>query len=219
MDISQLNGFDYFIAVILALSVLLGVKRGLLCEIIALISWLAAFAIAIIFTDALVVHMNNYVKTEFLSVMASFTLLFAGTLIIGAIVNYLASSLTSSMGGLSFMNHLLGSIFGLIRGGIISLFIVFILVNTPTAEASWFKEAQSVIFLKEPIHLIQARVLPSPKDKEKQQVFTEQEEMQTEEATPSSESEIGNIEEKETITDALVEEAKSENTENTDSTE
>ena len=53
IQFSHFNWFDYFLVVIIFLSLLYGLRRGFLREIISSVSWLAAFFVAIMFASDL----------------------------------------------------------------------------------------------------------------------------------------------------------------------
>jgi len=141
MSLIHFNWFDYCLVGIVFLSLIFGLLRGFLREIISLITWIAAFFVAIMFTSELVVYFNQYIKTEFLSSLASFLSLFIVTLIIGALINYIVTSIVRKT-GLSIPDRFLGAVFGFIRGFLIALLVIFLLTNTQWQEKKWFQKSQ-----------------------------------------------------------------------------
>src|SRR5690242_11242791 len=102
---SNLNWIDYVILAIFFLSVLAGFARGLVREIVSLVTIVAAFVIATMFSNALAesftsapsvqnavtqatntIGMNTAQPVSYLAIGVAFALLFAGTLVVGAIV-------------------------------------------------------------------------------------------------------------------------------------
>ena len=151
MDISQLNWFDYCAIVIIASSLLIGAIRGFFHEVIALLTWASAFTISILFAEELSSYICHYIKIESLSVIISFLLLFITVLIIGTIINYLVVSFVMRSMNLIWINHFFGAIFGFVRGGVITLLVVFLLANTAIQAKDWFKKSYSAQLLKYPV--------------------------------------------------------------------
>jgi len=159
MDFSQLTWFDYCIIVVISFSILLGIKRGLLREVISLMTWIAAFIVAIVFSEDLaLLYIKQYVGDEFLSLIISFLVLFIMTLTIGMIVNYIVTGLIVTAGNIIWINHIFGGFFGFLRGLMVTLLIMFLLMSTPTRDQEWFKKSQTTIVLKEPIHWMQQHI-------------------------------------------------------------
>lgn len=57
-----MNWADYFIVIVIALSMLMGLWRGLLREVISLTTWIAAFAIAYLFSEDGAAHLTPYIN-------------------------------------------------------------------------------------------------------------------------------------------------------------
>ncbi|MFW8696320.1 CvpA family protein, partial [Mesorhizobium japonicum] len=74
----------------------------------------------------------------------SFGLLFAGTVIAGSIVGYVLN-IAFQTGILGFGNRILGAGFGLCRGFIICLVIIFVVQLTPLGSEPWWHQSQIVI--------------------------------------------------------------------------
>jgi membrane protein required for colicin V production len=169
MDFSQLTWFDFCIIVLMSFSVLLGIKRGLLREVISLLSWVAAFTIAIVFSEDLaLLYIKHYVGNEFLSLVISFLVLFLTTLTIGLIINYVVAGFIVSAGNIIWINHIFGAVFGFLRGIMITVFIMFLLMSTPMREQAWFQKAQTTMLLKTPISWMQQHIKMSVPSKKEQ---------------------------------------------------
>lgn len=136
--ISSFNVIDYIILAIFAISVLAGLMRGLVKEIISLITWIAAFVIASYFAADLALAFSGSQHAaqttehhiSLLSLGLSFVALFVGTLLVGSLLNYFISSAVET-GGISFANRFLGGLFGLLRGVLIIFFIIFLAQLAP----------------------------------------------------------------------------------------
>ncbi len=60
-----MNWADYLIIVLIALSMLIGLWRGLLREVISLTTWIAAFAIALLFAEDGAAHLTPYLVVHY----------------------------------------------------------------------------------------------------------------------------------------------------------
>ncbi len=135
--------FDYTVIAIVILSALLGWWRGLVYEILALLGWVAAYAVARLFAAGAAPLMPAALGVEAARMTAAFAVLFTGTLIIGGIVAWLLSKLVKWV-GLGWMDGLLGALFGVLRGVLVVLALVLLagLTGLPK-EASWRNAASS----------------------------------------------------------------------------
>lgn len=141
------NWVDFFIIGILSLSVLAGFSRGFIREILSIAVWVIAYIIATTFalslaqtfTGSKLAGADTSISTFSLSM--SFLALFIGTLIIGGIFNYFISSILTSI-GLGFINRVLGAIFGLLRGFLITLAMLYIALLTPFGSDPALKNSQ-----------------------------------------------------------------------------
>lgn len=149
---SNLNWVDFLVLGIFFLSMVVGLMRGLLKEIIAIITWIVGFIIATLFSSTLAAMFTNtpQVQSAFssagnaigmkttqslsmLSVGISFMLILFGVIIIGKIISYLITGIFIGT-NLSMANRFLGAIFGLIRGFLMVLLMMFIINFTPIAK-------------------------------------------------------------------------------------
>lgn len=159
---SNLNWVDILILCVFLFSVLAGLMRGLVKEIISLLTWIAAFIIAIIFSSKLaalftgtqqvqsaISSASNAVGTSaaqsisVLSVGVSFIILFVGTLLIGSIIGSIISKAVDSV-GIGFINRFLGGVFGLARAFLLVLVGMFLIQLTTLQQQPWWVQSQFV---------------------------------------------------------------------------
>ena len=115
--------FDLVVVVIVGLSVLLSLIRGMVREVLALGAWVLAFVAANALASEVAPWMPDALPTEELRFLAGFLCVFIGVLIAMSVLAILASKLVKSA-GLGVEDRLLGGIFGLARG----LFVVLVIV-------------------------------------------------------------------------------------------
>ena len=136
-----MTAIDYAVLLILAASVLLGVMRGFVREVLSLVAWIAAFWCANHFSPALSGMLPKAVSGEPIRIMLAFAAIFLGMLIVTALVTMLVSGLVKKV-GLGWVDSLLGSVFGLARGGLIVVVLVLLAGLTSIPESETWKHAQ-----------------------------------------------------------------------------
>jgi len=136
-----MNWADWTIIGILAISSLIGLKRGFVKEALSLACWAVAFIIAMTFHEALAVLLADSVSTPSVRKMLAFGALFAATLVVGAMVNYLIGELVR-MTGLSGTDRMFGMVFGSARGVVIVMAILLLLPPLiPVNQDPWWKQS------------------------------------------------------------------------------
>lgn len=135
-----MNWADYLIVIIIALSMLIGLWRGLLREVISLATWIAAFAIAFLFAEDGAAHLMPYIDVPSLRAAAAFGGLFLATLLLGGLVGILASYLVDYT-GLTGTDRVLGMVFGLGRGAIVIAILVLAAGLTPIPRDPWWQQS------------------------------------------------------------------------------
>jgi membrane protein required for colicin V production len=129
--------FDYTVLSIVGISVLIGIWRGVVSELLALAAWLVAFFTAREFATSLVPWLTNWIAEPSLCLAVAYAGIFVGVLLIFAILRF-AISMMISAAGLGVLDRLLGAFFGAVRGTLIVLIAVMIAGLTPlTAQPYW----------------------------------------------------------------------------------
>jgi len=136
-----MNWADYLIVIVIALSMLIGLWRGLLREVISLATWIAAFAIAFLFAEDGAAHLAPYLDVPSLRVAAAFGGLFLATLLLGGLVGIVASQLVDYT-GLTGTDRVLGMVFGLGRGAVVIAILVLAAGLTPLPKDPWWQESR-----------------------------------------------------------------------------
>ncbi len=133
----SLGTLDWIFLAVLLLSMLLGLWRGLMVELLSVAGWIAAFVVAQMFATQVGQWLPMDGSATQLRYAAGFALAFLGTLIASGLLGWLAKKMLASV-GLSGLDRLLGATFGLVRGAIILLAVATVVLMTPmkTGE-SW----------------------------------------------------------------------------------
>lgn len=153
-----MNWVDISVLAIVFLSAVISVIRGFVREALSLAAWIAAFWVAFTFTDNMAVMLADHIETPSLRLVAGFTILFLATLIIAALVNFLAVQLVVKT-GLSGTDRMLGVIFGIARGVVIVGILVLLAGLTPIPQDPWW-EASTLIPHFEALAILLRGLLP-----------------------------------------------------------
>lgn len=139
---------DVVILALIALSAILSLFRGFVKEALALASWLVALWVAMTFYEDLAAWLGQWITLPSGQKIVAFAALFICVLLLGALVNYLASRLVSRT-GLTGTDKLLGIIFGVARGGVIVAILVLLAGLTPLPQDPWWQDSQFLGYFEE----------------------------------------------------------------------
>ncbi|WP_371193416.1 CvpA family protein [Glaciecola sp. SC05] len=135
-----MNWFDFTILGIIVFSAVISVVRGFVKEALSLIVWLSAFFVASQFYLHLAKYLSQIDDTMIRNGVAV-AILFIGTLIAGALVNYVISQLVKAT-GLSGTDRVLGAVFGALRGVlVVSAALFFLDTFTPAGGSAWWTQS------------------------------------------------------------------------------
>jgi len=134
------NWADYIIVAILAVSVLIGLWRGLISEVLALAVWAAAFWVAWAFGPSVAGYFEHSIQLPSARILVGYGICFLAVLIAGALVRFLISKLVEGT-GLSGTDRLLGMVFGFVRGVLLVTLAVFLLGFTAFTRDPWWHES------------------------------------------------------------------------------
>lgn len=161
---SSFNWIDYIVLAVFFFSIMGGLTSGFAKEVVSLLSWIAAFVVACLFSQSLAnfftssPHLQNAVSSasssigvsaaqpvSYLALGISFAALFMGTALIGSMIGRFLHYAVEGT-GMSFVNRLLGGLFGAGRGFILVLIGIFLIqlspvINQPAWQASQFVNA------------------------------------------------------------------------------
>lgn len=136
-----LSATDWVLLAVLALSLAVGLWRGLVREVLALMGWVAAFYLAQLEAPRMAQWLPMSGSSATLRYVAGFVVVFVAVLVLSTVLAWLIRRFLSVV-GLGVLDRLLGGVFGLLRGGVILLVLTVVvsmtpLVHTPTWTQSW----------------------------------------------------------------------------------
>jgi len=136
----HLNVADYLIIATVVISGTVGLLRGLLREVIALITWIVAAFVAWHFSGMLEPHLGGLLAQEAVRPWAARLILFVAVLLlghaIGAIVGYFVR-----LSLFTGVDRFLGLVFGLVRGALIVGAAVIVCETVRLDTESWWHES------------------------------------------------------------------------------
>ncbi|MBZ0092482.1 MAG: CvpA family protein [Burkholderiales bacterium] len=117
--------FDYAVLLIIGVSILFSVMRGVVREVLALLSWVAAFFVAKTYVGDVLPYLPKLIPTDTLRLLAAFVVLFLGALLLMSLISIAASELIKTL-GLGAIDKGLGAFFGFARGFLIVCLLVML---------------------------------------------------------------------------------------------
>jgi membrane protein required for colicin V production len=135
-----MTGFDIAVLAVVALSTLLAFARGVVREVIALASWIAAAILALAFGGALAAVLPGLEASPTARQVLAFALIFIGVLMAGALIAHVLTRMVRAV-GLGFLDRLLGAIFGMARGAAIVVLFVLVAGVTALPRQEWWQNA------------------------------------------------------------------------------
>lgn len=132
--------FDYLVLFVLVTSVLISTMRGLVKEMLSLVSWVVAFVIANAYGATLAKFLPEAIPGEAIRLLLAFVVLFIGVRILMGLLGMTVDALVK-VTGLSLADRTLGSLFGVARGLVIVLTAVILCGMTSIPQQPFWKNA------------------------------------------------------------------------------
>lgn len=128
---------DYLLIALIVFSCGAGVVRGLLREVIALLTWILAFWIAWHYASVLEPRLGGALANEGVRVWAARTIIFVAVILIGTCIGAIVGHLVR-LSIFSGTDRFFGGIFGFLRGLVmIGLFVILCHALRLNAEPWW----------------------------------------------------------------------------------
>jgi len=131
-----MNGLDFVVIGILLFSMLLGLWRGLLYEILSLLGW--PIAIILSKLSAASVAPLIPIAQEEMRVTAAYALVFIAALIVWGIVARLIAKMLKAIGS-DWADRAMGGLFGVMRGVLVVLVLVWLAGLTHVPEQPFWR--------------------------------------------------------------------------------
>ena len=125
------------------MSLILGLFRGLVREVLALSAWVLAGWLTWCYGATLGNYLMAWLNTERLSYFAGLGVMFISSLIAFTLISRVAYK-QFRISGLTAMNRILGAIFGIARGVFVSTLLLLGAQFSPATEANWYRNSELV---------------------------------------------------------------------------
>lgn len=155
---SAVGWVDWMFLGILVLSLIVGLMRGLVLEILSLLGWLAAYLAAQWLTPTLAPHVPIGKAGSPLNHAVAFACTFIAALIVWGLLARLVRLLIRAT-PLSPIDRVLGATFGVARAVVVMLAITTVVMLTSLAKTSAWRESRGGVWLNGALHGIKP-VLP-----------------------------------------------------------
>jgi len=119
-----MNWVDASIMIVTGLSCIFGIWRGLVKEVLSLVTWVFALLVARMYSEVVADVLFSSFDNITVRYVTAFALIFIGVMMFGTFVNFLMSKLLIFT-GLKFADRLLGGLFGIARGVLIVVIGLF----------------------------------------------------------------------------------------------
>jgi len=137
---------DYAVMGVFAASLVIGAWRGLVREVLSILGWVIAFLAANLFAGPLGPEMPQAIPSPELRVAAAYVAVFAGSLMVTALVGLLLSKIVKAA-GLGGADRALGALFGAARGLLIVLAAALLAGLTGAPRQPFWRDSASGPFL------------------------------------------------------------------------
>ena len=128
---------DWIFLAVLALSMAIGAWRGLVYEVLSVLSWLAAFVLAQWFASDVAAKLPMAGAGDSVRHAAGFVLVFVAAIFAGGMLAFLIKKLVAAV-GLRPADRLLGAGFGVVRGLVLLMVVCLVVGLTPLQKLdSW----------------------------------------------------------------------------------
>jgi membrane protein required for colicin V production len=132
---------DWMFLSVLAASFLLGVWRGLVYEVLSVMSWIAAFVIAQWLAPDAAALLPVQRAPEAGRYAVGFVVVFIAVIFAGGLLAWITKKLVQSV-GLRPVDRTLGAAFGLLRGAVLMLAVAVVVNMSPARRAEWWTESK-----------------------------------------------------------------------------
>lgn len=132
--------FDYLVLFVLICSIVISTLRGLVKEILSLLSWIVSFVLANAYGEDLAELLPDMIPGTITRLIVAFVALFIGVRLLMLLLTMAIDALIKAA-GLTLADRGLGGLFGLARGLVIVLAVVLVCGMTAIPQQPFWKEA------------------------------------------------------------------------------
>ena len=135
-----MTAFDYVVLAVVGLSLLMGLWRGVVGELVALAAWALAIVASLHFGALAGEWLFASLGDGSVRVLAGYAAVFVAVLVLMALIRMAMRQLVKAL-GLTVSDRILGAVFGLARGLLVALVLVALGGMTAAPQQVWWKNA------------------------------------------------------------------------------
>jgi membrane protein required for colicin V production len=132
--------FDYLVLLVLICSVVISTLRGLIKEILSLVSWIVSFVVANVYGEELAKLLLDMVPGNSTRLIVAFIALFIGVRLLMMLITMAVDAVVKAS-GLTIADRGLGGLFGFARGLVLVLAAVLLCGMTVIPQQPFWKDA------------------------------------------------------------------------------
>lgn len=138
---------DITIVVLLAVSTVVSLVRGMTREVLSLAAWIVAFGMAIFYANRVSGLFSGFVHVPWLRYVGSFLLVLVAALLLASMLSrFIGMAIKTS--GMGMGDRLLGMVFGFVRGIVVVALLTVLMSTMPVADEAWWKESKLMPYFR-----------------------------------------------------------------------
>ncbi len=142
-----MNEIDYAILTLVIISIVIGLLRGFVKEILSLFAWITGIYLGVTYNRQFADSLVNTIEIPAVRLAVAFVAILVITLIFNSLISYLLSLLVKK-GGLVVFDRFAGMILGVGRGILVIGVVVMLLELTPIQEHFLWQESNLIPFFQ-----------------------------------------------------------------------
>lgn len=142
----MVTGLDWILLAVLGCSLLLGLWRGLVYEVLSVLGWAVSFYAAQWFAPDVAVMLPLQSLSDPLRYAAAFVLIFVAALFAWGLLAFVVKKLVDAV-GLRPIDRVLGAVFGVLRGVILLLAATVVINMTALKTSDWWSQSSGAPLL------------------------------------------------------------------------
>ncbi len=155
----MLSMLDFLIIATIAISLLVGIFRGFIREVLSLTSWIGAIWLAYVYVMDVAALLVPYIQQQPMRVVVAFAGIFVIALIVFSLLGYLIYRLIA-IAGISGIDRSLGMLFGFVRGCVIVAVLIMVATFMDFTSQPWWQDSLLVHYFDPVIDMIRS-LLPT----------------------------------------------------------
>ena len=136
-----MNSFDLLIIGILAIFAAIGAWRGLLDELISMLTWVLSVVLAWFYAAPVSNLLKGLVEDDALRQLSAFVLIFVLVFVLGMVASWLIHKYFPAKRAFRLANTALGGLVGAARGAVIVIAVFLVAGLTPIPQRDWWRNS------------------------------------------------------------------------------